>query len=175
MSIKMLSLGIIAGGSAHEGLRVTGGTNTTPIVLTINAGHGLKVGDRIIVDGITGLTAANGEWNLSAVGAATTITLEGSVGNGTFGGTATCRVLCDKTPFMKGHDASVFVGASDAYDGTVIVEGSDADVTYVTAVKGPALIAAQDNLCIEVSLARYMRLRSSAAGTVGAVSCQILA
>ena len=175
MSIKMQSLGVIAGGSAHEGLRVTGGTNATPIVLTINAGHGLKVGDRIRVAGITGLTAANGEWNISAVGAATTITLEGSVGNGTFGGTATCRVLCDKTPFMKGHDASAFVGATDAYDGTVIVEGSDDDTTYATAVKGPALIAAQDNVFVEVSLARYMRFRSSAAGTVGAATCQILA
>ena len=175
MSIKMQSLGVIAGGSAHEGLRVTGGTNATPIVLTINAGHGLKVGDRIRVGGITGLTAANGEWTLSAVGAATTITLEGSVGNGTFGGTATCRVLCDKTPFMKGHDASVFAGASDAYDGTIIVEGSDDDVTYATAVKGPALIAAQDHVFVEVSLTRYMRFRSSVAGTVGVASCQILA
>lgn len=174
MSIKMQSLGVIAGGSAHEGLRVTSGTNATPIVLTINAGHGLKIGDRGIAAGITGLTAANGEWSLSAV-AATTITLEGSVGNGTFGGTATFRVLCDKTPFMKGHDASVFVGASDAYDGTVIIEGSDADVTYATAVKGSALIAAQDNVFIEVSLTRYMRLRSSVAGTVGAVSAQIIA
>ena len=173
MSMKIQSLGIIAGGSAQEGLRVTGGTNASPIVLTINAGHGLKVQDRIVVGGITGLTAANGEWTLSAI-AATTVTLEGSVGNGTFGGTATCRVLCDKTPFIKGYDVGVFVGSSDAYDGTVIVEGSDDNTTYATAVKGSALIAAQDNLFVEVSLARYMRLRSSVAGTTGAVSSQIL-
>ena len=173
MSTKVQSLGVIAGGSAHEGLRVTGGTNATPIVLTINTGHGLKIGDRIVVAGITGLTSANGSWNISAV-AATTVTLEGSVGNGTFGGTATSRVLCDKTPFMKGHDASAFIGASDAYDGTVIVEGSDDDVTYTTAVKGIALASGQDNLLVEVSLARYMRLRSSVAGTTGAVSCQVI-
>ena len=173
MSTKVQSLGVIAGGSAHEGLRVTGGTNATPIVLTINTGHGLKISDRIVVAGITGLTSANGNWNISAV-AATTVTLEGSVGNGTFGGTATSRVLCDKTPFMKGHDASAFIGASDAYDGTVIVEGSDDDVTYATAVKGIALASGQDNLLVEVSLARYMRLRSSVAGTTGAVSCQII-
>lgn len=174
MSTKVQSLGVIAGGSAHEGLRVTTGTNATPIVLTINAGHGLKVGDRIRVAGITGLTAANGEWTLSVV-AATTITLEGSVGNGAFGGTATTRVLCDKTPFMKGHDASAFVGAMDTYDGTVLVEGSDDDTTYATAVKGVALASGQDNFLVEVSLARYMRLRSSVAGTIGAVSCQIIA
>ena len=173
MSIKVQSLGTVAGGAAQEGLRVTGGTNATPIVLTINSGHGLKIADRIRVAGITGLTAANGEWSLSAV-AATTVTLEGSVGNGVFGGTATSRVLFDKTPFMKGHDAALFVGASDAYDGTVIAEGSDDDVTYATAVKGIALAAGQDNLFVEVSLTRYMRLRSSVAGTVGAVSCQIL-
>ena len=173
MSTKILSLGVIAGGSAQEGLRVTGGTNAAPIVLTINAGHGLKIGDRGKVAGITGLTAANGEWNISAV-AATTITLEGSVGNGVFGGSASFRVLCDKTPFMKGHDASVFIGASDAYDGTVIVDGSDDDTTYATSVKGSAIIAAQDNVFIEVALSRYMRFRSSVAGTTGAVSCQII-
>ena len=174
MSAKIRSLGTVAGGAAQEGLRVTGGTNATPIVLTINAGHGLKLMDHIRVGGITGLTSANGEWHVSVV-TATTITLEGSVGNGTFGGTATCRLLCDETPFMKGHDAALFIGASDAYDGTVIAEGSDDDITYATAVKGSAIIAAQDNVFVEVSLARYMRLRSSVAGTVGAVSGQILA
>ena len=174
MSTKIQSLGVIAGGTAHEGLRVTTGTNATPIVLTLNAGHGLKVNDRIRVGGITGLTAANGDWNVSVV-AATTITLEGSVGNGAFGGTATCRVLNDKTPFLKGHDASVFVGAMDTYDGTVIIEGSDDDTTYATAVKGAALVAAQDNVFIEVSMARFMRLRSTVAGTLGTVSAQIIA
>ena len=173
MSTKILSLGVIAGGTAHEGLRVTGGTNATPIVLTINAGHGVKIGDRGKVAGITGLTAANGEFNISAV-SATTVTLEGSVGNGVFAGSATFRVLCDKTPFMKGHDASVFIGASDAYDGTVIVEGSDDDVTYATSTKGSAIIAAQDNVFVEVALSRYMKFRSSVAGTTGAVSCQII-
>ena len=174
MSTKIQSLGVIAGGAAQEGLRVTGGTNAAPIVLTINAGHGLKINDRIKIAGITGLTAANGEWDVSAV-AATTITLGGSVGNGVFAGTATCRVLCDETPFMKSHDSAAFVGSTDAYDGTVIVEGSDDDITYVTAVKGNALIAAQDNVFVEVSLARYMRFRSSVAGTVGASTCQMIA
>lgn len=174
MSNKIFSLGNISGGTAHEGLRVTGGTNAAPIVLTINNVHGLKIGDRVRVGGITGLTAANGEWTISAVGSLS-ITLEGSVGNGTFGGTATCRVLCDKTPFMKGHDAAVFVGATEAYDGTVIVEGSDDDVTYATALKGIGLVSGQDDSILEVVLARYMRFRSSAAGTVGGARSQIIA
>lgn len=176
MSIKVASLGVIAGGTAHEGLRPTSSTNATPIVLTVNAGHGLKIGDRVVVAGITGNTNANGEWTISAV-AATTATLEGSSGNGAHGGTATLRALMDKTPFMRNHSAGAFIGATDAYDGVMIIEGSADDSTYATALAGSAVAlgAGQDNLHVEVNLAKYMRLRSSTAGSAGAGSAQLLA
>lgn len=174
MSLKVLSLGTIAGGTAHEGLRCTGSTNATPIVLTMTAGHGLKNGDRIVVAGITGNTGANGEWTVSAA-ASTTATLVGSVGNGTHGGTPTVRALCDRTPFMARHSAAANIAATDAYDGVVIVEGSADDSTYATAIKGVALGAGQDNEFVEVDMTRYMKFRSSTAGTTGACSCQLLA
>lgn len=173
MSLKVQSLGTVAGGSAQEGLRCTGSTNATPIVLTVNAGHGLKVGDRVVVAGITGNTGANGEWTVSAV-AATTATLQGSVGNGTHGGTPTLRVLCDKTPIMQRHAAAAFVGATDAYDGVVAVQSSADDSTYADAIQGVALGAGQDNLHIEVKLGKYMRLISTTAGTTGACSAQLM-
>ena len=83
------SLGQI--GAAVRGIVATGGTNAAPIVATLTAGHGLKNGDRITITGVTGLTAMNGDWTVAAA-AATTIALEGSVGNGTFGGTPVIAV-----------------------------------------------------------------------------------
>lgn len=174
MSIKVQSLGVVAGGTAHEGLRVSGGTNATPIVLTLNAGHGLKVADRVISSGITGLTGANGTFGLSAV-AATTATLEGSVGNGTYGGTPLLRAVMDKTPFMHRHSAAGFIAAADAYDGVAVIESSADNSTFADAIKSVALGAGQDNLHIEVELGLYMRFRSSTAGSAGAASAQLLA
>lgn len=172
--MKVRGLGTIAGGTAHEGIRCTGSTNATPIVLTLTAGHQQKNGDRVVVSGITGNTGANGEWTISAV-TATTATLNGSVGNGTHGGTPVVRALCDQTPFMQRHSAAAFIGATDAYDGVMVIESSADDTTYADAIQGVALGAGQDNVVIEVTLGRYMRMRSSTAGTTGAGSAQIAA
>lgn len=171
--MKVRGLGTIAGGSAHEGIRCTGSTNATPIVLTLTAGHLQKNGDRVVVSGITGNTNANGEWTLGSVGA-TTATLLGSVGNGTHGGTPVVRALCDNTPFMQRYSCGANVAATDAYDGVVVVESSADDSTYADAINGVTLGAGQDNLIIEVTLGRYMRFRSSTAGTTGAASAQLL-
>ncbi len=173
-SVRMLSLGAVAGGSAHEGLRLTNTTNATPIVATINAGHGLKVGDWVKVAGITGNTGANGEWRVSAV-AATTITLEGSVGNGAHGGTPTCRVICDITPFMAKRSAVVFLGSADAYDGVVDVQGSSNDTTYASVIKNVIPAAGAENAVVEVELAKYMRLISTTAGTAGTSRADMMA
>lgn len=70
---------------------VTGGTATTPIVLTV-PGHGIAVGniDLVTVAGVAGLTGANGGWQVQATDA-THLTLRGSVGGGAYtsGGTVT--------------------------------------------------------------------------------------
>lgn len=182
MSLKLQSLGCVA--SAAAGILITGGTNATPIVATITNtgpyGHGLKNGDRIIISGVTGLTAMNGTWTLDTV-TATTAVLVGSAGNGAFGGTAAVAVVADRTPFMKGHSAvcainSSPVGVATAAVGTVLVESSDDNVTFADAKVGIALAAqtADQTQMIEVFLKQYMRLRVSAY-TSGAFAAQILA
>lgn len=175
MSLKTFSLGSVAGGSAHEGLRVSDSTNATPIVATINALHGLKVSDRVISSGITGNTGANGTFGLSAV-AATTVTFDGSKGNGTHGGTALLRAVMDKTPFMQRHSAAARLNCQSTYDGVAVVEGSADNSTFADAKKGVALAAAPaGGLDFEVELALYMRFRSSTAGAAGVASAQLLA
>lgn len=185
MSNKCQSLGYC--GSAAAGITASSGTNATPIVATIapSSTHGLKNGDRVNISGVTGLTAMNGEWSVSAI-AATTATLLGSVGNGTFGGTAVITPICDVTPAMRGHAAVVELYTA-AFVGTVLVEkgtyvnkdvagysGSDpyAVQDFADAKKGLALVATQmiGGFAFEVDMGKYMRLRASAytSGGIGA-------
>lgn len=170
MSLKALSLGSVA--AAANGITISAGTNATPIVATVGAGHGLKNGDRIIVSGVTGNTNMNGEWTLSSVGA-TVANLTSSVGNGAFGGTAAVAVICDTTPHMKGHDAVIQLDDSTLV-GTVVIEGSSDNVTFADVKKGVALGANPGTDTFEVTMLRYMRLRCSAF-TSGASKARILA
>jgi len=180
MSLKHLSLGSVA--AAANGITISGGTNATPIVATLGAGHGLKDGDRIRIQGVTGLTAMNGTWTLKFTGA-NTAELVGSVGNGVFGGTASVAVVCDKTPFMEDHSAVVHLGntpGAAVFVGTAVIEGCDEDTltTWVDAVDelANAVPAATAGIGImrEVKLHRYMRLRASAY-TSGAANASLMA
>lgn len=182
MSLKLRSLGTMS--SAARGILISSGTNATPIVATVTAGHRLKNGDRIGIVGVTTLTAMNGDWSVSAV-AATTATLDGSAGNGAFGGTAVVAVLCDQTPFMAKHSAlaALMQPSGAVLVGTVVFEKADqrkSDNTefgytdssgnyasgFTSALKSgeiaiPAATAGQI-IGVEVDLARYMTVRCSA-------------
>ena len=109
MSIKAQSLG--GASSAVDLLLISAATNATPIVCTIGANSGLKTGDRIAIAGITGNTAANGEWTITVL-TATTFSLAGSVGNGAFGGTPRVARIFDLTPTMKNHSAILQLGGN---------------------------------------------------------------
>lgn len=178
--MQMRSLGQIGGNV--RGILISGGTNATPIVATVGAGHGLKNGDQIAITGVTGLTAMNKEnWTLSAVGA-TTATLDGSVGNGAFGGTAVVAVLCDRTPFLRRYSVVARVnahgtGVTVAPILTVAINSSDDNVTFATAVLGPtgipAITAAGYGVCVEVSLKKFMESIGSAF-TSGLATVQLM-
>lgn len=195
MSIRHKALGTCA--SAARGILMTGGTNATPIVATITAGHRQRNGNRLAIAGVTGLTAMNGEWTIRAV-AATTVTLDGSVGNGSYGGTAVVAAVCDQTPFHPRHSAAAFVydiGVAAVFVGTVVLEAADSlDATqfYYDNSSGVATAGFKDALMsgeiaivaqttvggglgmVEVQLARYMTMRCSAY-TSGSVSASLLA
>lgn len=130
MSLKAKSLG--SAGSAVDMILISGATNATPIVITVAANSGLKTGDRLAIAGITGNTAANGEWTLEAV-TATTFKLLGSVGNGTYGGSPRAAQIFDQTPLMDGHSA------------VLKMAGSGACTVTLTAFESYAEFAANDN------------------------------
>lgn len=186
--MKLRSLGTVS--AAARGIVMTGGTNATPIVATITAGHRQKNGDRVAITGVTTLTAMNGEFALSAV-AATTAALDGSAGNGAYGGTAVVAALMDKTPLMAKNSAVLTIGqpSGAVFVGTAVVEYADSvDATqfYYTSSAGVATAGFADALMsgeiaipaatagqvieVEVMLRRYMAFRCSAytSGVAGA-------
>lgn len=194
MSIKVRSLGTLQT-STIRGILITSGTNATPIVATVTALHRLKNNNRIAIAGVTTLTAMNGEWTLSSVGA-TAATLVGSAGNGAFAGTAVVSQVMDRSPFLPRHSALIMLGNSPGaavYVGTIVIEGADSiDATqhYYTNSSGVATAGFSDclqsgeiaipaatagiGLMLEVNLRRYMTARSSAF-TSGAATVAIAA
>jgi hypothetical protein len=63
------------------GFAITGASNTSPIEITTSANHGFSTGDSVCITGVTGNTAANGNWTVTK-SAAKKFTLNSSVGNG---------------------------------------------------------------------------------------------
>jgi hypothetical protein len=61
---------------------LTNATNTSPIVVT-STGHGLSTGNHINITGVTGNTAANGNFFVTAIDS-NTFSLNGSTGNGAY-------------------------------------------------------------------------------------------
>ena len=181
--MRMKSLGSIA--SAARGILITSGTNATPIVATVTAGHRQRNGSRIAIAGVTTLTAMNGEWSLSSVGA-TSATLDGSAGNGAFAGTAVVAACCDQTPFLQNNPAvavAADLGVAAIFVGTLVFEGADSvDATqfYYTNTSGVATAGFKDALLsgeiaipaqttvgggschVEIKLSRYMTFRCTA-------------
>lgn len=71
-------------------MNIVSSTNATPIVVT-TAAHNFKVGQKVKIENHVTNTAANGIHTIQAV-TGTTITLQGSVGNGVGGATGTVKL-----------------------------------------------------------------------------------
>jgi hypothetical protein len=168
MGKRLLSLGKPAQGS-NNGITCSGSTNAKPIVVTLGAGHGLQNGDRIHISGITGNTAANGDWELAGI-TATTAQLVGSSGNGSHGGTAVVSVICDRTPFMAGRAALVLNGTGFT-DGSLLIQGSDDGTTFsALATVNCSNLGATIEPFREITLKRYMKCAGSASTGAASVS-----
>lgn len=78
---------------------ITGATNTSPIQITAS-GHGFNNGESVVISGVGGNTAANGQWVIAIVDP-NTFTLNASTGNGTYtsGGVATPLIFFKFTSF----------------------------------------------------------------------------
>jgi hypothetical protein len=66
-------------------LGISGASNATPIKITTVNAHTLSTGAFVEISGVLGNTNANGQWQVT-VTSATQLTLNGSVGNGSYSG-----------------------------------------------------------------------------------------
>jgi hypothetical protein len=64
-------------------LAITAATNASPIAITTASPHGLSTSNQVIIEGVTGNTAANGTWTITSTGPSS-FTLNGSTGNATY-------------------------------------------------------------------------------------------
>jgi hypothetical protein len=70
-------------GTFVTNLAVNAASNASPIVIGTTDPHGLATGDVVPVFAVLGNTAANGKWTVTVL-SATTFSLNGSTGNGTY-------------------------------------------------------------------------------------------
>lgn len=66
-------------------LTVTGATNDSPIQITTSGANSLTTGQTVVISGVTGNTAANGTFVITVIDN-THFTLNGTTGNGAYGG-----------------------------------------------------------------------------------------
>lgn len=64
-------------------VNITNCSNTSPIVVSTQVPHNMVTGDMVEITGVTGNTAANGEWNIVKIDN-NNFSLTNSVGNGTY-------------------------------------------------------------------------------------------
>jgi hypothetical protein len=104
-------------------ISLTGATNASPIVITTSSPHGIVAGSyRLVqVSGVGGNTAANGLWR-AAYASTTTLTLEGSAGNGAY--SAASGVM---TPVNFGVKVMAEDGLSDRFAVFQVI-GASADL-----------------------------------------------
>ncbi len=80
---------------------VSNATNAAPIVITTAAAHSFIEGQYITIASVTGNTAANGNWTITYIDA-TSFSLNGSTGNGTYGSGGTATPLQFNTAWAPG-------------------------------------------------------------------------
>lgn len=83
---------------------IAAASNTTPILVSTPAAHGLATGDQVTIASVTGNLAANGTFFITSV-TSHTFHLDGSVGNGVYtGGGTWVSPQCLKVPVTFGFD-----------------------------------------------------------------------
>ncbi len=101
---------------------ITNATNASPIVITSN-NHGLANGNVVRVAGVTGNTAANGDFTVTVVNN-NQFSLNGSAGNGAYGGGGTFAKISGIQPREK-------PGSQGAIHFSIVADPTSPNLVYV--------------------------------------------
>lgn len=172
--------GTIAMGGAP--LTVSTVAGTTTVTVTTTANHGYGTGDVVTISGVAGLVGANGTWTITRTGA-TTFTLDGAVGSGTYtsGGTVQ-RLLGTSGSANEGvwnlavpegentrYGLVVRLNSSSSKAGFKVVDHQAADIFFVNPTGGAALTSADTNDVLATATGTGTSQRKFAASTAGRV------
>ncbi len=115
---------------ASSGVVISNATNATPIAIT-SFGHGLSTGTRVNVSGVIGNTAANGLFTVTVVDG-NSFTLDGSTGNGAYGGGGQWTLVVGVNPRFKEPDPDPFsAGGQGSIHFSIVADPSNNNVVYI--------------------------------------------
>ncbi|TLK47470.1 ubiquitin-activating E1 FCCH domain-containing protein [Glutamicibacter sp. V16R2B1] len=122
--------GTIAIGDAP--LTISGVTGTSTVTVTTSVDHSYGDGDRVTIDGVSGITGVNGTWTITRT-SDTAFTLNGATGSGTYttGGQAQ-RVLGGTGSSQEG--VANFL-APDTTRDVVVIRGRDGSTKQLLSVR----------------------------------------
>ena len=117
--------------SLEAAVAITGATNASPIVIQ-SVAHGLGLGDQVRISGVTGNTAANGDFFVTPIDPDGNgpqsindfFQLNGSAGNGNYGGGGTWREISGLSPREK-------PGGQGNIHFSLIADRTNANIVYV--------------------------------------------
>lgn len=118
-------------GLTTDPMTIIDATNTTPIVVEIDAPHRLRTGDRVSIHGVQGNRAAIGDWVVT-VTSSTTFSLNGSAGSGAYTSAGTARVARAKYAYFDG-------GLQDIVGGSWLDDGKKHVIAVVHTATAVAL------------------------------------
>ncbi len=134
-------LGVSGAGISGTPRSITGATNASPIVIALT-GHGFITGQKAVISGAGGNTAANGTWTVTVVDQ-DHFSLNGSVGSGAYtsGGTAVLFGDWGGASVWLSPDNSNYVQIGKVYGPSrmgvltaQLVSSADPDTTHTLAV-----------------------------------------
>jgi len=100
-------------------MSVVAASDTAPIEITTPILHGLTSGDTVLIRGVSGNTAANGWWTITAR-TPTTFALEGSEGNGSYAGGGSVFPAAGQPPPPGPADERRELGWTPWYSGPAV-------------------------------------------------------
>jgi hypothetical protein len=134
-------LGVCGAGISGTARSISGATNATPIVIALT-GHGFLTGQRVVIAGVLGNTAANGTWTVTVVDQ-DHFSLNGPTGNGAYtsGGTAVLFGDWGGASVWLSPDNSSYVQIGKVYGpsrmgvlSAQLVSSADPDTTHTLSV-----------------------------------------
>jgi hypothetical protein len=112
-----------------SGIAITGvsGNGVSPITIT-SANHGLNTGNSVVINGVTGNTAANGLHWITRIDA-NTFSLPGTTGNGAWGGGGSWTRVVSPNPTVKDIDSEA--GSQGSIHFSILVDPTDENILYI--------------------------------------------